>query len=258
MYRLDGKVVLITGGSRGIGRATALEAARRGATVWLTSRDAKACAKVVDEIRAAGGRAWADACNVADYDDVERLVKLVLQEEERLDALVNNAGVIEPIGHLWENDPDQWARNIEINLIGVFNGCRAVLPHFTEVGQGVIVNVSSGAAHKPKEGWSAYCAGKAGVAMLTQSIHLEAAPLGVRVYGFQPGVVDTEMQSTIRASGVNEVSRLRRDQLADPSEPAHIIGWLCSEEAADLAGQELTIRDPQLRNRAGLSAYTGQ
>lgn len=257
MFTLAGKVIWITGASRGIGRATALAVADKGAVAWVTSRDGKACAAVAEEIRAAGGQARSMACDMTRFDDARRVVERILEEDGRLDALVNNAGIIEPIGFAWACDPEEWARNVQVNLIGVYHGCRAVLPYFTDVGRGVIVNVSSGAAHRPKEGWSAYCAAKAGVAMLTQSLRLEAGPLGVRVYGFQPGVVDTQMQSIIRASGVNDVSRLRRDQLADPSEPAHIIAWLCSEEAADLAGQELTIRDPELRRRAGLEAYTG-
>lgn len=257
MNRLDGRVVLITGASRGIGRATALEAAARGATVWVASRNRAACEGVVQEIEATGGAAFATECNVADFDDVDNVVRRIIDQHGQIDALVNNAGVIEPIDSVWACDPDAWSQNITINLVGVYHGCRAVLPYLTEAGKGVIVNVSSGAAHRPKEGWSAYCASKAGVAMLTQSIALEAGPLGVRVYGFQPGVVDTQMQGVIRQSGVNEVSRLRRDQLADPQEPAHIIAWLCSDEAADLAGQELSIRDAKLRARAGLAAYTG-
>lgn len=257
MFRLDGLVILVTGASRGIGRATALESASRGAVVWLTSRDRAACEGVAQEIREAGGTAYADACDVTDFDSVAALAQRIVDQHGKIDALVNNAGVIQPIASVWETDPDAWAQSITVNLVGVYNGCRAVLPYLTDAGRGVIVNVSSGAAHKPKEGWSAYCAGKAGVAMLTQSLALEAGSLGVRVYGFQPGVVDTHMQELIRESGINEVSRLRRDQLADPAEPAHIISWLISEDAADLAGKELTIRDAKLRERAGLRAYTG-
>lgn len=257
MYRLDGKVVLITGASRGIGRATALEVAKRGGIGWLTSRDVASCEAVAQEIRSQGGEAQAVACDVTDFAEFDRVVDHVYQKHGRIDALVNNAGTIEPIGLVAECNPEEWAQSLTVNLVGVFHGCRSILPRFIQARQGVIVNVSSGAAHRPKEGWSAYCAGKAGVAMLTQSIALEAGPAGVRVYGFQPGVVDTEMQSVIRQSGVNEVSQLSREQLADPSEPAHVIGWLCSDQAADLAGNELTIRDADLRHRAGLVRYSG-
>ena len=150
-------------------------------------------------------------------------------------------------------DPDAWAANIRINLVGAFHCARAVVPHFLAQQRGVIVNISSGAAHRPREGWSAYCSAKAGLAMLTQALHLELGQRGIRAYGFQPGVVDTEMQVKIRASGINEISRLPRESLANPAEPARVIAWLCSEEARDLAGQELTIRDTALRARAGLA-----
>ena len=101
--------------------------------------------------------------------------------------------------------------------------------------------MSSGAAHRALEGWSAYCAGKAGLAMLTRSLHLEARRAGVRVHGFQPGVVDTDMQAPIRHSGINRVARLRRQDLAPAVEPARAIAWLCGEAAAPLAGRELGL-----------------
>ena len=120
-----------------------------------------------------------------------------------LDILINNAGVIDPIAEIATSDPAAWARNISINLIGAYNVVRAVLPGMLAGGGGSIVNVSSGAAYRPLEGWSAYCAGKAGLAMLTQAIALETAGKGIRVFGFSPGTIDTEMQVKIRASGMN-------------------------------------------------------
>src|SRR5690606_20395126 len=110
-------------------------------------------------------------------------------------------------------------------------------------GEGVIVNISSGAAHSPLEGWSAYCASKAALAMLTRSVHLELADAGVFAYGFQPGVVDTGMQATIRASGVNEVSRLRREQLAPAHQPARLVALLCLGKPPELRGLDLSVRD---------------
>lgn len=257
MSHLQGKIALITGASRGIGEATAVRLAQQGAHVWLVSRRLEACERIAASIRADGGKADALACDVSDYDAVLHVVEHIVQQHGAIDLLINNAGVIEPIGSLWELDGEAWQHNIAVNLNGVFHSCRAVLPYMIQRRSGAIVNVSSGAAHGPKEGWSAYCASKAGVAMLTQSIHMEAAQHGIRVYGFQPGVVDTEMQQVIRDSGINEVSRLKREQLAHPDEPAHIIAWLCSEEAASHAGEELTIRDSKLREKAGLHAYTG-
>ena len=249
---LTGKVDIVTGASRGIGQAVALELARGGAAALLAARTQKACEPVAAAIRRGGGRAETIACDVSRYSDAQRLAETALKHYGRVDILVNNAGVIEPIGTLETCDPETWAQNIMVSLVGVFHCCRAVLPCFRQTGGGIIINLSSGAAHRPLEGWSAYCTAKAGVAMLTRSVALEAGGGGVRVYGFQPGVVDTEMQGVIRDSGMNEVSRLPREQLADPSEPARVIGWLCTDEAADLAGKELSISDQHLRRRAGL------
>jgi NAD(P)-dependent dehydrogenase (short-subunit alcohol dehydrogenase family) len=119
-------------------------------------------------------------------------------------------------------------------------------------GRGVIVNLSSGAAHRAVEGWSAYCAAKAGVHALLGVLALETAGSGIRVHGFQPGAVDTGMLETVRDAGLGYVSRLPRETLLPPELPARVIAWLMRPEAADLAGQELTIRDARLRARAGL------
>jgi NAD(P)-dependent dehydrogenase (short-subunit alcohol dehydrogenase family) len=121
-------------------------------------------------------------------------------------------------------------------------------------GGGTIVNLSSGAAHKPMEGWSAYCAGKAGLAMVTRSLHLEYAARGVRAFGFAPGVVDTDMQGAIRASGMNPVSQLPRASLAPAERPAWAIAWLCTAEADPLTGQELDIRADPFLSASGLES----
>ncbi len=238
MSRLAGKICIVTGASRGIGAATARELARRGAMAIVAARDGAACERVAEAIRGAGGAAEAAACDVAAWDQVEALVEGVAARHGRIDALVNNAGVIEPIARLAESDPAAWARAVAVNLTGAYHGCRAVLPHFRRAGGGVIVNVSSGAADKALEGWSAYCAGKAGLRMLTRALHLETRGQGVRVYGLQPGVVDTEMQARIRASALNPMSRLRREVLAPAEAPARVIAWLCGG-VMPLAGREL-------------------
>lgn len=252
MSDLKGRTAIVTGASRGLGAAIGVELARRGAAVMLAARTVEACWDVADEIRAAGGTAEATACDVADYDQVAGIVAEAAARLGGPHILINNAGMIEPIGVLEDSAPEAWARNIEVNLIGVYNGIRAVLPGMRAGGGGVIVNISSGAAHRPLEGWSAYCAGKAGVAMLTRATALENAGQGIRVYGFAPGTVDTDMQAAIRASGINRVSQMAREDHAQPEVPAQAVAWLCSEDAADLVGEELSIRDEALRRRAGL------
>lgn len=250
MTDLTGKTAIVTGASRGIGQATALELARSGVNLVLVARTLEALETTRTQVEALGVQTWACACDVSSYSEVERLVRQALARYSSLEILINNAGVIEPIARLEDVDPTAWAQLIQINLVGAFNTCHALLPHFKQHGQGVIINLSSGAAQQPLEAWSAYCASKAGLAMLTRSLALEEP--GLRTYGFAPGVVDTSMQGSIRASGINPISQIPREHLADPGDPARMIAWLCSAQAIDLAGQELSIRDEHLRQRAGL------
>jgi NAD(P)-dependent dehydrogenase (short-subunit alcohol dehydrogenase family) len=249
MQSLHGQVVLVTGASRGIGEAAALALAAAGASVMLAARDGARVAALAARI---GDAAESAVCDVSDYDSVAALVAATMSRFGRLDALINNAGVIEPIGAVGDADPASWARNIGINLVGAFHCIRACLEPMRAAGKGTIVNISSGAAHRPLEGWSAYCTGKAGLAMLTRAVALEHAAEGIRVFGFAPGTIDTDMQVTIRASGVNPISKIPRADLAPVDHPARAIVYLCSAAADDLAGQELSLREADLRRRVGL------
>jgi NAD(P)-dependent dehydrogenase (short-subunit alcohol dehydrogenase family) len=252
MHDLAGKVAIVTGASRGIGAAAALALGEAGASVVLAARTVEQAEANARQIDAAGGKAVTMMCDVSDYAACQRLVHETTRHFGPPDVLVNNAGVIEPIGMVGETDPTEWARSIEINLIGAYYAIRAVLPGMIERGRGDIINVSSGAALRPQEGWSAYCAGKAGLAMLTRSIDLEHRAAGIRVFGFQPGTTDTDMQVTIRASGINMVSKIPREQLTPVAHPARAIVYLCTREADDLAGREFSLRDDDFRRRIGL------
>ena len=252
MGQLDGKVAIVTGASRGIGAAAAFVLAKASAAVMLVARDGKRASRLAEEIVAGGGRATALTCDVADYESVRMMVDKTEQRLGGVDILVNNAGVIEPIGALVESDPAAWRRSIEINLIGVYHVARATLPRMLELGKGTVINVSSAAAHHPLEGWSAYCSAKAGLAMLTNAIALEYADAGVRVFGLSPGVIDTDMQAAIRASGINRISQIRQIDLAPVGHPAAAIHYLCTAAADDLVGRELTLNDLDFRHRIGL------
>jgi len=253
MQSLAGKVVVVTGASRGIGAAAAAALGKAGASLMLTARDAAQIAAVAQGIARAGGKAAALACDVSDWHAVQRLVAETQQRFGRIDTLINNAGVVEPIAVTAESDPAAWARSIEINLIGAYYAIRAVLPPMLAAGGGTIVNVSSGAAHNPLEGWSAYCSGKAGLAMLTRAIALEHAAQGIRVFGFQPGTTDTDMQVIIRASGINPISKIPRENLTPVAHPAVAIVYLCTSAADDLAGKEFSLRDEAFRQRLNLT-----
>jgi 3-oxoacyl-[acyl-carrier protein] reductase len=252
MSSLTGKVIIVTGASRGIGAAASVALAKAGATVMLVARNGRMAADVAQDIIESGGRASAASCDVSDYASVEAVVAETEGRFGRIDALVNNAGVIEPIASIADSNPTEWARNVQINLVGAYHPIRAVLPRMIKAGGGTIINVSSGAAIRPLEGWSAYCSAKAGLAMLTQAIMLENTTTGIRVFGFQPGTTDTDMQVTIRASGVNVVSKIPRGNLTPVAHPAAAIVYLCTPEADDLNGREFSLRDEPFRARLKL------
>lgn len=241
---LSGKTALVTGGNRGIGLATVRALAEAGAEVHFTARNSANIAAARRELGDIGATG-----HVANMTDRIAMATLF---ETRFDILINNAAVIGPIGRILDVGIEDWARSIDTNLTAAFHATQLALAQMVPWGGGTIVNISSGAAHRPQEGWSAYCAGKAGLAMLTRSVHMEYGGQGIRVFGFAPGVVDTDMQGAIRASGINPVSKLPRESLAPAHEPARAIAWLCTSSADPLAGQELDVRNPDLRAAAGL------
>jgi NAD(P)-dependent dehydrogenase (short-subunit alcohol dehydrogenase family) len=232
---LAGKRVLVTGGNRGIGLAAVQHLARTGAEVTFTARTA------------AG--AISDIAEGVMADVTDRAAMAILMARG-FDAVVNNAGIITPIGRIDTVPIDDWAQNIAVNLVAAFHVIQLAINGMPD--GGTIINLSSGAAHRPLEGWSAYCAGKAGLAMVTRSVHEEFGGKGIRIFGFAPGVVDTDMQGTIRASGINPVSQIPRQNLAAPDDAAHAIAWLCTPAADFFAGQEVDVRHEAFRRAAGL------
>ena len=249
MSDVTGKTVLITGASRGIGEATARLFAREGANVVLTARSEA----VIDEIALdIGENAMSIACDVSKYGHMRDAVEHAIGRFGRLDILIGNAGVIEPVAMLAESDPEAWGDAIDINLKGVYHGMRAAMPHMLKQGHGTIITISSGAAHNALEGWSHYCASKAGAAMMTKAAHVEGAAKGLRVMGLSPGTVATQMQREIKASGVNPVSEMNWEDHIPAEWPARTLLWMCSAAADPFLGQELALRDEGLRKTVGL------
>lgn len=253
MGLLTGKSVVLTGASRGIGAAAAEAMAAEGASLLLLARSAEGITALASRLRKQGAKAEAMTCDVAAWSQVEAAITHARDLFGRVDVLVNNAGVIEPIGPLHRADPAAWTRAADINFKGVFHGMRAVLPLMRAQGSGVIVNLGSGAAHNPLEGWSHYCAAKAATAMLTRCAHLENRGKGVRVYSLSPGTVATDMQRAIKASGINPVSQMDFAAHAPAEHPARALVWLATDAAAPYAGEEVSLRDPEMRARIGLS-----
>ena len=252
MTDLTGQAAIVTGASRGIGAATARALSQAGAAVVLAARAMDQIEAVAREIRHAGGQTETVRCDVSRWPDVERAVHTCRDRFGRVDIMVNNAGVIDPIGHLADSDPAAWGQATDINFKGVYHGLRAVLPIMKAQGSGTVVNISSGAAHQPLEGWSHYCAAKAAAHMLTRAADLECRPNGVTVVGLSPGTVATYMQEAIKGSGMNPVSQLEWSSHIPPEWPARAVVWLCGPEGREFAGQEVRLREEEIRRRIGL------
>lgn len=253
MHNLSGKVAIITGASRGIGAATAVAMANGGAAVVLAARTVDEIEANAEQIRKNGGKAIAIACDVSSFEAMEHTVAKCIETFGKLDIFIGNAGVIDPIGPLVTSNPDSWARAVQINLIGAYNGLRAVLPIMQAQQSGTIINISSGAAHSPMEGWSHYCAAKAATAMLLNNAQLEHENDHIRFLGFRPGTVATYMQSAIKASGINPVSQMSPSDHFKPEWPAQAIAWMCTSDADEFLGQELFMGDEEVQKRAGLA-----
>ncbi|MEO0750326.1 MAG: SDR family oxidoreductase [Pseudomonadota bacterium] len=246
---MTGKTTLITGASRGIGAAAARVFAHAGGNVVLAARSTGDISALAEEI---GPRARAVACDVARYEDVAAAVALCQDAFGGLDVLIGNAGIIDPIGPLDTLAPEDWDRVIDINLKGVFYGMRAAIPVMKAAGHGTIITISSGAASHALEGWSHYCSSKAGAAMLTRCADTENRAAGLRVMGLSPGTVATQMQHEIKASGINPVAALDWSDHIPPDWPARALLWMCSADADGFVGEEISLRQEDIRRRVGL------
>jgi NAD(P)-dependent dehydrogenase (short-subunit alcohol dehydrogenase family) len=246
---MTGKTVIITGASRGIGAASASVFAAAGWRVALLARSASEISTLADQV---GDNAIALPCDVANYASLQAAVQTVVTRWGRLDTLINNAGTIDPISRIESADPLDWGQSIDVNLKGVFNGLRAAIPVMKAAGGGTIITISSGAASNPLEGWSAYCAAKAGAAMLTRAAHLEEGENGLRIMGLSPGTVATDMQVRIKASGINPVSALDPSVHIPADWPAKCLLWLCGPAGDQWLGKEVSLRDETVRRAIGV------
>jgi NAD(P)-dependent dehydrogenase (short-subunit alcohol dehydrogenase family) len=249
MTDLTGRTALITGASRGIGAQTAKIFAQAGGKVALLARSATEINDLADEI---GAQAYAVPCDISDPIAFEAAVESSQRALGPIDILINNAGVIDPIAKLVDADIHAWNQAIEINLKAVFTAMRLIVPNMILRGGGTVLTVSSGAAHTPVEGWSAYCASKAGAAMLTRMLDHEERSAGIRAMGLSPGTVATDMQRMIKSSGVNPISQLSWEDHIPADWPAQALLWMCGSDADDYLGEELQLRDEALRRRIGV------
>lgn len=257
MGYFNGQVAWVTGAGRGIGRAVALALAAQGAAVALVSRTQDEIDQVAAEIRASGGKALTSLLDVSNWDMVNWTAQQIEAALGPIDLLVNNAGVLEPLGKLWETNPEQGGRLIDVNLSGAYYTLRAVLPGMVARERGVVVNISSGAAKSTAAGWSLYAASKAGLDHLTRCVAVDLAESPVRVYALYPGIVETRMQETLRATTPDRFPEARRQFFIDhkeagrvlsPEAPARTVAWLCSPDCDAPSGMVIDLRaQPELQ-----------
>lgn len=193
---LDGSVALVTGASSGIGAATARTLASAGASVALAARRADRLYALEERIEDDGGEALSIPTDVSDESDIEEMVDATVAAFGRLDALVNNAGVM-LVAPVESADTDDWRRMVELNLLGAMNATHAALPALREDGGGHVVTLSSDARRTPSARFGAYAATKAGITAFSDSLRAEVADDGVRVTVVEPGATDTELPNHI-------------------------------------------------------------
>ncbi len=246
--KLKEKVALVTGAASGIGLATAALFGQEGAKVMCADLNADGAERVAQQIADSGGEAASTQADVSRAADVERMVRETVERWGRLDVLVNNAGIyfILPLTQVPE---EEWDRLININLKGVFLGCKYAIPEMVKGGGGAIVNTASIAGLRGSANWTTYCASKGGVVQLTKAVAMEVARLKVRVNCVCPGIIDTgmfdqavDMVAADRdelAATIGEMHPMGR--IGRPEEVAAAILFLASEEASFITGVPLSV-----------------
>ena len=231
-FSLAGKVALITGASRGIGRAIGLRLAQAGAKVVTSSRKLENVQTVADEIEAAGGEALALQAHVGRPDEVQALVERTMETFGRIDVAVNNAATNPHFGPLLSADEGQWDKILDTNLKSVFRVCKAVAPHMEAQSGGKIINVASVAGLRPSPGMGIYGISKAAVIMLTRVLAMELGHANIQVNGIAPGVIKTRFSQLL----------WQTEQIADPILASLPLGRFGEPE--DVAGLALYLASP--------------
>ncbi|MCA1648046.1 MAG: SDR family oxidoreductase [Chloroflexi bacterium] len=250
MGKLDGLVAMVTGAGSGIGRASAVEFAREGALVVAADLNATSVAETAEQVRAAGSQAEPVVVDVTQAEQVTRMMHTALENFGRVDVLFNNAGLPQPFTPFENSTDELFDRIIDVNVRGVFYGCRAAIPHMKAQGGGVILNTASTAGIRPRPGLGVYNASKAAVISLTKTLALELAPHRIRVVAICPVATDTPMLPSFIGveQGADEAEGRRRfigtipwGRLNRPEDIARVAVFLASADAEMVTGTAFEV-----------------
>jgi 3-oxoacyl-[acyl-carrier protein] reductase len=246
MKKLENKVALVTGSTRGIGLETAKLFAREGAKVVVSGRSEDAGRSAVEEIKAAGGEAFFRKTDIAKDSDLTALVQAAVAQYGRIDVLVNNAGVVSKFAQIEEISDEDWWDTLNIDVTAPFKLCRMIVPIMAKQGKGVIVNVSSVAALGPNRGPLSYSVAKAALSSLTRQLAFDCGKRGVRVNGVLPGSVTTDM---LPAEIMNipdhpatvGVKKGPAGRPGEAIETAQVILFLACDDSSYIYGQNIAV-----------------
>jgi 3-oxoacyl-[acyl-carrier protein] reductase len=248
MSRFDDQVVIVTGAGSGFGEATAKRFAAEGARVVVSDINEEGAGRVVDEIRAIGGTAMSNRCNVAEEPDVESLVSDAIATYGQIDVLVNNAGYSHMSKLLWKITVEEFDAVFAVNVRGVFLGCKHVIPHMIERKQGAIINIASIGAVAPRPGVTPYNGTKGAVLTMTKGLALEVARHNIRVNAVNPVAAETGfMKGAMGVDTLEEADRERltstipRGRMAEPKDVAAAVTFLASEDGDFLTGSAINV-----------------
>jgi len=243
---LKGKVAIITGARRGIGRTSAIKLAQAGAKVVVSDISEEDCQKVVEEIKKGKGKALAVKCDVSKKEEVEEMVRKTVKKFGKIDILVNNAGIAQFVPFL-EMTEEDWDRTLDINLKGYFLCAQACVKEMVKQKSGVIVNIASVAMGHQGVGFPNlvhYCASKGGIAAMTEAMALELAPYNIRVNVISPGAIETPMIDPVKTDPramEGLIARIPMHRVGKPEEVSNLVLFLASDKSSYMTGSTVVI-----------------
>jgi NAD(P)-dependent dehydrogenase (short-subunit alcohol dehydrogenase family) len=246
--RMEGKVSIITGGGRGIGKDIAKKFAEEGSIVVLAARSKGEIDETLEEIAKKGGHGLSIQTDVSKLEDVKKLAAKVIENYSKIDVLVNNAGVIKPIKPIHEVDVEEWEHNLRINLFGTFYCIKTISPYMISKNYGKIINLSGGGAFKSMPNFSAYGASKSAIIRLTETVAAELRNYNITINAIAPGPIKTKMTyDTMESGDVGGIESIRAREIIEKGDVGidkvtELAVFLASDESKGLSGKTISAK----------------